>query len=331
MHPRRLPSVRRHPAASAAPIGVRGVSAGFTLVEILVVIAIIGSLLGLVLPAVQQARTAAWRMETQSNLKQIGLALHGYHDLRRAFPFASGRPKPGKAPHLESTGNTGSDFIIPQSWAIAILPHIEEGAIASLYDSYCLACPPETQEKEIVGARIKVYSSRCDTPGGIDFAALLGPGPAEPDGSLRVERWCFGDEVGPADFTGMLVPEGLGWNPGRGAYTVACHDRPVRMADVTDGLSHTVALVESGDVSFDDGAHWSVPHYSWPGIADVGRYAGWGCGSGTTALQTSLKPRSRLPGKVLQALAGDGSVESLDEAIDRSVLVARTSRAGGEW
>ena len=303
---------------------------GFTLVELLVVIAIIGSLLGLVLPAVQQARTAASRMETQSNLKQLGLALHGYHDLRRAFPFASGRPKPGKVQHLESTGNTGSDFIIPQSWAIAILPHIEEGAVASLYNNYCLACPPETQEKEVVEARIKIYNSRSGVAGGIDFAALLGPGPAEPDADHRVDRWFFPDRVSAADFTGMLVPEGLGWIAGKGIYAVPCYDRPVRMADVSDGLSHTVALVESGDYSLDDGAHWSVSHYSWPGITDVGRYSGWGLGTGTSALRTSLKPRSRLVGKVLQALAGDGSVQTLDDAIDPAVLIAMTSRAGGE-
>jgi len=320
----------RHRRFLAGPVAEPRAPHAFTLVELLVVIAIIGSLLGLVLPAVGQARTAAWRMETQSHLKQLGLALHGYHDLRLAFPFASGRPKPGKIQHLESTGNTGSDFIIPQSWAIAILPHIEEGAIASIYDSYCLACPPETQEKEIVEARIKVYNSRCGVPGGIDFAALLGPGPATPDATHRADRWHYPDRVGAADFTGMLVPEGLGWDGRTGSYAIPCFSRPVRMAEVLDGLSHTVAIVESGDYSLDDGAHWSVSHYSWPGISDVGRYGGYGAGAGTSPLQTSLKPRSRLPGKVFQTLGGDGSVQAIDEAIDPAVLTALTSRAGGE-
>ena len=307
---------------------------GFSLVELLVVVAIIATLVGLAVPAVQQARTAARRAGCQNNLRQIGIALHTHHGAKQAFPFASGRPRAGSVEHKEHThaheAGEVDGAIRPQSWAITILPFVEEAALAAIYERYCLACPPEDQPADVVAARMPLYNSLTAVPGGLDFAALLGPGPAAPDVSRRDDDWCFPSPAPPDAFTGILVPEGLGWNDEGSGYIRSIAAKPVRMTAVSDGLSRTLALAESGDYSFDDGRSWLPPRYSWPYVCDVGRYCRNGLGLGPTPIETSLKPRSRLAGGVVQTLAGDASVRPLAEAIDPAVFTALVSRAGGD-
>lgn len=97
---------------------------GFTLVELLVVIAIIGILVGLLLPAVQAAREAARRMQCSNNMKQIGLALHTYHDAYNKFPYGTR----GGASWAQTGIKDGTN------WRVSILPYMEQTALYNNLD-----------------------------------------------------------------------------------------------------------------------------------------------------------------------------------------------------
>ena len=128
----------------------------FTLVELLVVIAIIGTLVGLLLPAVQQAREAARRAQCTNNLKQTGLALQSYHDARRTLPEGwLCNPDHSDAHHAEEGMGWG--------WASRILPYVEENAISKSID---IKIPISSASSTVLGAVIPGFLCPSDAGAG---------------------------------------------------------------------------------------------------------------------------------------------------------------------
>ncbi|MCA9077656.1 MAG: DUF1559 domain-containing protein [Planctomycetaceae bacterium] len=111
-------------------------SKGFTLIELLVVIAIIAILIALLLPAVQQAREAARRTQCRNNLKQMGLALHNYHDVYNRFPI------PALFSSLAPVGGGYGGTTTSNVWSLAILPYIDQVNVYEQYDFNASAWDP---------------------------------------------------------------------------------------------------------------------------------------------------------------------------------------------
>src|SRR5689334_2256898 len=103
---------------------VKSINRAFTLIELLVVIAIIAVLVAILLPAVQQAREAARKAQCQNNLKQIGIALHSYHETYFLFPYG-----------LSVHGRCGAGYSVTNhtGW-ICLLPYIDQGNLFNKFD-----------------------------------------------------------------------------------------------------------------------------------------------------------------------------------------------------
>lgn len=183
-----------------------GFEYGFTLVELLVVIAIIGILVSLALPAVQRVRAAARQMRCKNNLKQIGLALHQYHDLHRQLPMGCFQWRawgedPSKKKNL--------------AWSAAILPGLEQTGLYQQID----------------------FGLAYDHPDNAAAASTLLPVYLCPDVAIIADPL----EPAPTHYGGLYGEKLVNSTSNDG---VLIYDKHLRFADVTDGLSQTIVVSE---------------------------------------------------------------------------------------
>ncbi len=209
---------------------------GFTLIELLVVIAIIATLVAILLPAVQQAREAARRSNCKNNLKQIGIALHNYHDTYNTLPPGYIRiqfPQPSSSPTMQSWG-----------WAAHLLPFMEQSAIyegtlgANLRFNEVLS---STTLRTILQNPISMF--RCPSDNGQQVNENFGYAGNPGQVYLATSNYLAnndrnGNPTNSADHPETLFV--LGSNA-RGCFWA---NSRCRFADVTDGLSNTVIVGE---------------------------------------------------------------------------------------
>lgn len=181
--------------------------AGFTLVELLVVIAIIGILIGLLLPAVQAARHAARRASCANNLRQMGLALHNYHDTLQRLPAAG----------------MYSQSMPTDDWSVhaRLLPFLEQSNLADLVD-WTL---PYSSQPSVTQFSVPSYFCPTDPNGFVRPDGAINHFPTTYGGNLGT--WLVYDPNHDLAGEGMIVP-----------------NSKLSMSQVYDGLSNTIAFAE---------------------------------------------------------------------------------------
>jgi len=314
---------------------------GFTLIELLVVIGIIGTIVSLMLPAIQGVREAARMMTCKSNLRQVGIALHNYHEDHRQLP-------PGWTSDDPEEGGWG--------WAARLLPFIEQGAVTNSQIDFEL---PIDDEANRAGREVAIALYLCPSDP-MEPVFVIGAGDdhdhshdheddADDDHGDHAEEehddhddhdhghdHSDGSEhnidvegeplfaVGRSNYAGVFGDEEIAEDPSNGSGTFF-HDSEIRFGSFRDGLSNTILVGERS--SQFGGTTWvGVVH----GAAEpMARVVG----------ATDHRPNeegghfddfSSFHRQGAHFLFGDGAVRTISDKVDREIYRGLATRAGRE-
>ena len=294
---------------------------GFTLVELLVVIAIIAILIALLLPAVQAAREAARRTQCMNNFKQIGIAAHNYHAADGKFPLGE--------LYVHTAWNPENlDQYYAKGWAVRILPYMEqielgnlfgvENGIFGIYGPNQIdlglkriaqyLCPSDPQDELMgVGSNANTYKNHSN---GIMFYKTNVGGVVD-----SISSWKPGNGLGQCpliDGDGMML-----------------NVFSVKIRDVFDGTSNTLMIGEltGGESGSNRGHQWVHFNLFSTALGINGPGSIPGDGFFTRTLDDTFS--SYHPGGC-HFLRSDGSVHFESETVDQVILSALTTRRGGD-
>jgi len=333
--------------------------AGFTLVELLVVITIIGILISLLLPAVQAAREAARRLQCSNNLKQLGLALHNYHSAWNTFPPSSVWRVNGKLDTSQIETMNPSNLY--ENWAIMVLPQLEQQALHDAFDlSQSVAATVNSAARS---RRLSMMLCPSDPNNGQAFN-----GSAQSSTNQMGDGWARGNYAANAALGFMALTQayppavGSSWSS-KTLRGVMGANASVGIAQINDGTSNTVLLAEirAGITAYDVRGTWAMsgcssalwnhgsagddngPNCAYPNSDDMMSGAALRNAYTAEALQTEglpvayvdypnwqQTPRSTHAGGVNAALA-DGSVRWIDDYIDVTGNVNGTPPVFSLW
>jgi len=325
----------------------------FTLIELLVVIAIIAVLIGLLLPAVQKVREAASRARCQNNLKQIGIAMHAFHDGNNRLP-------PGAANDMPPFGTaTGSQW--GSSWMVYILPYVEQANLYNLWQFNNQSGYTNGNNGALVN-NLKIPVYRC-TSSPVNEMANGWNG-------WTKQNTSYTGIAGSATSPGATGNYQQGCCNGGGSYASdsGClfSGSQVKLTEITDGTSNTWLVGEQSDHlrdanrlpvtgGYSSGVGNSSGIYGWTMGAAIGQNqaaSAWGdgrhfnctavryqinqagfsnsAGSGTNNDVGANFPLNSGHSGGVNMLLADGSVRFFSDSLDLTTINALCTRRGGE-
>ncbi len=324
----------------------------FTLIELLVVIAIIAILIALLLPAVQQAREAARRTQCRNNSKQLGLALHNYHDTFLQLPPAviyRNQTSGNQNRPSNNAGTLDSSRALGPNWMVYILPYIDQAPLYNQVDINSSMTINIGNNANVRSTTIPGYLCPSDSSNSIplnryntyDNAGTAGTaGPQWARGNYGA---CIGKQL---SGTNQWLTES---SANRGAMG---NGRGAGLRDFTDGTSNTVMTWElrTGIVGTDPRGTWALGRMGASFLSNCENVGDcYGINSGTSngddvgdcsnstaqnmgghgGNDAQAGPKSQHVGGV-HALLGDGTVRFISQNIDFNIHRALNSIAGGE-